>query len=885
MTTTSAPTTPLVNYRKDYAPTPFIVDTIDLEFFLEEEDTRVRATMAVRRNPASSAEGADLVLDGEELTHVSVSMDGEVLSADAYTVSESALSIHAPSDSFQLVTEVRINPRGNTALSGLYKTGANYCTQCEAEGFRRITWYLDRPDVMAKFTTYIEGDKAANPVMLSNGNCVGRGDLEGDRHWTRWEDPFKKPSYLFALVAGDLSCHADSFTTRSGRDVKLEIYVEPQNIEKCAHAMASLKKSMTWDEETFGLEYDLDQFMIVAVDDFNMGAMENKGLNVFNSSCVLANPETATDANYMAIEAVIAHEYFHNWTGNRVTCRDWFQLTLKEGLTVFRDQQFSSDMNSPAVERIENVRGLRGRQFAEDAGPMAHPIRPESYIEMNNFYTSTVYEKGSEVIRMYNTLLGSEGFRKGMDLYFERHDGQAVTCDDFRAAMADANEVDLTQFERWYLQGGTPRLKVSSSYDPGAKTFQLTLEQSCPATPDMEHKEPFYAPISLGLLAPNGKPMPLQLEGESTPGETTRVLALRESARSFTFVGVDSQPVASILRNFSAPMIVEYERPSSEYAFLMAHDEDPFNRWDAGQQFATELLLEGIARLQSGQSWEVPEAFVDAFEKTLDDPTLEGSLKAMALSLPGEGWLADRMEVSDPVLVHEVRSMARRQLAERLRPKFQRTYEDNQTPGAYEFDVDSVGRRSIANLSLAYIAALEDPQAIELCVERFTSANNMTDSIAALSCLASIPGSAREEALASFYAQWKHEPLVLNKWFTVQACCDLPDVTSRVAALLEHPDFTLKNPNRARSLIAAYAMMNPGAFHAADGSGYSFLSACVIEMDGINPQIASRLIDPLLRWRRLDVGRQEILQAELRRILEVPNLSKDVFEKASKALD
>lgn len=884
MTTTSAPATPQVHYRRDYTPTPFLIETIDLEFFLEDEDTLVRATLSVRRNPDSKATGADLVLDGEELTHVGVKLDGEALESDRYSVDETSLTILSPPAEFQLQTEVRINPRGNTALSGLYKTGANYCTQCEAEGFRRITWYLDRPDVMAKFTTYIEGDKAANPVMLSNGNCIGKGELDGGRHWARWEDPFKKPSYLFALVAGQLSCHADSFKTMSGRDVKLEIYVEPQNIEKCAHAMDSLKKSMKWDEETFGLEYDLDQFMIVAVDDFNMGAMENKGLNVFNSSCVLANPATATDANYLSIEAVVAHEYFHNWTGNRVTCRDWFQLTLKEGLTVFRDQQFSSDMNSAAVERIGNVRGLRGRQFSEDAGPMAHPIRPESYIEMNNFYTSTVYEKGSEVIRMYHTLLGAEGFRKGMDLYFERHDGQAVTCDDFRAAMSDANGVDLEQFERWYLQGGTPRLKVTSKYDPAAKTFALTLAQSCPATPDMRDKEPFYVPVAVGLIDPDGKPVALQLEGESEAGETTCVLVLDQAEQTFTFVGLDQEPVASVLRDFSAPMIVEYDRPASDYAFLMANDEDPFNRWDAGQQYATDLLLEGIAKHRAGESWELPAAFVEALEKTLDDPRLDRSLKTMALTLPGEEWLAERMEVADPVAVHAVRTRARQQIARALRSKFQSAYEDNQTPGAYEFNVEDVGKRSLANASLSYIASLEDADSIELCVERYRSANNMTDSIAALYCLANIEGKEREDALSSFYEKWKHEPLVLNKWFTVQATCDIPDVTARVEALLQHPDFTMKNPNRARSLIGAFAAGNPAAFHAEDGSGYRFVAQRVIEMDSINPQIASRLVDPLLRWRRVDESRQEMLKTELRKISETPGLSKDVFEKVSKAL-
>ncbi len=887
MSTTSAPTAPQVNYRKDYEPTPFLIETIDLEFFLESEETLVRATMSIQRNPASKAKNADLVLDGEELSHRSLSIDGKLQALDAYTVTDETLTLSCLPDSFKLTTEVLINPRGNTALSGLYKTGANYCTQCEAEGFRRITWYLDRPDVMAKFTTYMEGDKAENPVMLSNGNRVGSGELDGGRHWARWEDPFKKPSYLFALVAGTLSCHADSFRTMSGRDVALEIYVEPQNAEKTQHAMDSLKKSMKWDEEVFGLEYDLDQFMIVAVDDFNMGAMENKGLNVFNSSCVLANPETATDDNYSSIEAVIAHEYFHNWTGNRVTCRDWFQLTLKEGLTVFRDQEFSSDMNSRAVERIGNVRGLRGRQFAEDAGPMSHPIRPEAYIEMNNFYTATVYEKGAEIIGMYHTLLGAEGFRKGMDLYFERHDGQAVTCDDFRAAMADANGRNLDQFERWYLQGGTPRLHVSESYDAAAGTFRLTLRQSCPGTPDMpaSEKQPFHVPVGVGLLAQSGDPIALQLEGEAAAGGTNRVLELTEEEQTFTFIGLKGKPIVSVLRNFSAPMVVEHERTAQEYTFLMANDEDCFNRWDAGQQYGTQLLLEGVAKHQAGESWELPQAFVDAIGATLKDPTLDRSLKAMALSLPGENWLADRMDVSDPVAVHAVRDAARKQIAKAFEDDLLTAIDSNQTPGAYEFNGMAVGRRDLSNICLSYLATLEEEEIKDLCVTRYKGANSMTDSFAALSCLADMQGPEREEALASFYTKWKDDPLVLNKWFTVQATCGLEDVLDRVKALCDHPDFTLRNPNRARSLVGAFAMGNPSAFHAEDGSGYRFLATQVIAMDSINPQIASRLVDPLLAWRRLGKGRQAILKEELGKILAVKGLSKDVYEKVSKSVN
>ncbi len=887
MTTSSTQSTPQVKHRKDYTLPPFLIDTVDLEFFLEEEATVVRSTLGMRRNPDARDQAADLVLDGSELELAWVELDGEVLRADRYTVGEHTLTIPGLPEAFTLKTEVKINPRANTALSGLYMAGPNYCTQCEAEGFRRITWYLDRPDVMAKFTTYMEGDKGRNPVLLSNGNRVGGGDLEGGRHWARWEDPFKKPSYLFALVAGELECIADTFTTASGREVKLEIYVEAQNADKCAHAMRSLQESMRWDEQVFGLEYDLDQYMIVAVNDFNMGAMENKGLNVFNSKCVLAKPETATDSDFLAIEGVIAHEYFHNWTGNRVTCRDWFQLTLKEGLTVFRDQQFSGDMNSRAVQRIDDVRALRGRQFSEDAGPMAHPIRPESYIEMNNFYTATVYEKGSEIIRMYHTLLGAEGFRKGMDLYFERHDGSAVTCDDFRAAMADANGVDLGQFERWYLQAGTPRLKVTTSYDAAAQTFTMNLAQSCPSTPDMkaEEKRPFHMPVAVGLLGPDGASLPLQLAGEAgASADETRVLELREAEQSFTFIGVAVPPVASVLRNYSAPVVLEYERPAEEYAFLMAHDCDSFNRWDAGQQYGTQLLLEGVAALAAGESWELPPAFVEAFGVTLADAGLDRTLKSMALSLPGESWLADRMEVADPVGVHRACEAARVQLARTFRDELLACYEENHGDGSFELSGEAMGRRSLANTCLAFLMALEDAEVTALCVAQFGSATNMTDCSAALGLLCDTAGPERDAALADFYGRWKGDALVIDKWFSLQATADLPDVLARVEGLLAHPDFTLKTPNRARSLIGAFAAGNPAAFHAADGSGYRFLADRVLEVNALNPQLASRLIDPLLGWRRLDTRRQELIRAELGRILAAEGLSKDVFEKASKAI-
>ncbi|MCB9916460.1 MAG: aminopeptidase N [Planctomycetes bacterium] len=883
--TTTTQKAPEVKYRKDYSVPPFLIDRVDLEFFLDDEATVVRTSLQMRRNPDAKDQHADLVLDGEELTTQWVEVDGHVLKADAYTVGDETLTIPGLPSKFRLRTEVTINPKANTALSGLYKAGPNFCTQCEAEGFRRITWYLDRPDVMAQFTTYIEGALDRNPVLLSNGNRIGGGELAGGKHWAKWEDPFKKPSYLFALVAGRLECIRDSYTTMSGRDVTLEIYVEEQNVDKCAHAMRSLQKAMQWDEEVFGLEYDLDQYMIVAVDDFNMGAMENKGLNVFNSKCVLAQPETASDGDYQAIEAVVAHEYFHNWTGNRVTCRDWFQLTLKEGLTVFRDQQFSSDMNSAAVERITNVRALRGRQFSEDAGPMAHPIRPESYIEMNNFYTATVYEKGSEIIRMYHTLLGADGFRRGMDLYFQRHDGSAVTCDDFRAAMADANRADLAQFERWYLQGGTPRLAVSTRWDAAARTFAVTLRQSCPATPDGAAKQPFHMPVAVGLVGPDGADQPTRLAGEvAAQPAGTRVLELRDAEQTFTFTDVAAQPVLSVLRGFSAPVIVEYDRPEAEYAFLMAHDADAFNRWDAGQQYGTRLLLAGIAAHQKGEAWALPEAFLAAWGAVLADAELDGSLKAMALALPGETWLADRMDVADPVAVHAVRRAACCQLATRFHTELLATYRANHVDGPFELSDVAVARRALANTALSFLVCMGDAATIALCAAQFDAATNMTDSSAALGLLCDHDVPERERTLAAFYERWRKDPLVLDKWFLLQAVCDLPDVTQRVAKLLTHPDFTLKNPNRARALVGGFASGNPAAFHAADGSGYRFLADRVIEANAINPQLASRLIDPLMGYRRLDAKRQDLVRAELQRILDVEGLSKDVFEKASKAV-
>lgn len=874
-------TQPQTVYRKDYQASAFTIETVDLAFDLREGYTDVTATLALVRTGEA---GSELVLNGEEMELRSIKVDGEALAADAYATGEGTLTIQGLPERCSLETVVRIDPAANTALSGLYLTSGNYCTQCEAMGFRRITYFLDRPDVMARYTTRIEADKEGFPVLLSNGNRTGAGELEGGRHWASWEDPFPKPSYLFALVAGDLSCHSGTFTTASGREVKLEIWVEPQNIDACEHALVSLQDSMRWDEEVYGLEYDLDIYMVVAVNDFNMGAMENKGLNVFNSKYVLAKPETATDTDYEGIQGVIGHEYFHNWTGNRVTCRDWFQLTLKEGLTVFRDQQFSADMTSAAVKRIDDVRGLRLRQFAEDSGPMAHPIRPDSYISMDNFYTATVYRKGAEVIRMYHTLLGAEGFRKGMDLYFERHDGQAVTCDDFRAAMGDANGYDFGRFERWYSQAGTPTLEGVGSYDEGAQTYTLTLRQSYAALEGHEDRLPVPIPVRLGLLGSKGQDLPLQLAGEAEAGATTRVLTLAEAEQSFVFQNVAERPVPSLCRDFSAPVRLRFERSREDLAFLAAHDSDSFNRWDAGQTLATQILLELVSAAQAGEALSLDPLFVEAFGKVLSDERLDGALKAQALTLPAEMQLAQEMSVVDPDAIHTAREFVRKQLATQLREPLLATYEAAQTGAPYSNDKESVARRRLKNCALAYLACLGE-EALEAKVSaQLEGADNMTDAQAALFTLCQRDTPARTQALESFYAKWKHDPLVLDKWFTAQAISTDPGTLAAVQALTKHPDFKMTNPNRVRSLIGVFGMMNQVRFHAACGSGYAFLGDAVLELDGINPQVAARMVSCFNSYKRFDEGRQALQRAQLERIAAKPDLCKDVREIVGRAL-
>ena len=868
-------------HRKDYQPPAFLIDTVDLHFDLQESHATVRATLAVRRN---GEHANPLVLHGERLELRAVEVDGSA--HEAYTVDDEHLTLSDVPDAFTLTTEVRIKPHENTELSGLYKSSGNYCTQCEAEGFRRITYFLDRPDVMAKYRTTVVADKAKYPVLLSNGNAIERADLDGGRHSVTWEDPFLKPSYLFALVAADLACKEGTFTTRSGREVKLEIWVEHPNIDACDHALASLQKSMKWDEEVFGLEYDLDIYMIVAVGDFNMGAMENKGLNVFNAKYVLARPDTATDDDYEGIESVIAHEYFHNWTGNRVTCRDWFQLTLKEGLTVFRDEQFTADMTSAAVKRIRDVRVLRTAQFAEDASPTAHPIRPDSYIEMNNFYTVTVYNKGAEVIRMMHTLLGPESFRKGMDLYFERHDGQAVTCDDFRAAMADAGGVDLEQFGRWYSQSGTPRLRVYGEHDPAAQTYSLTLEQLPPTAGGPAVYEPMHLPVATGLLGSNGEDLPLRPSDPAVAVRgTTAILELRSEKQTFTFEGVSEAPLPSVLRNFSAPVKLEQERSPEELALSMAHDADAFNRWDAAQTFASDLMLALTQAHASGAELEAEPSFLQAFGALLSDPELDPSLAALSLMLPDERVLGQRQDVVDVDGLHAARTFLRKALAETHAPRLWEVYRDlHGKTKPYVNDRRANGWRRLKNVALGYLIATGDEAAIDAARSQFDGADNMTDAQAALSLLVEQDHPARDEALASFYDRWKAQPLVIDKWFAVQALAERADTLDQVQALRAHPDMKLTNPNRVRSLLGTFSVRNQVRFHAADGRGYTLLADTILELDTLNPQVAARLTGAFMSWRRFDEGRKALMQDALRRIRETKGLSRDVFELTSKAL-
>ncbi len=870
--------TPRTVFLKDYTPPPFLISDVQLDVHIDAEGVGVEARLTVRRNPKFADPRAPLVLDGDELELQWVRLDGRPLDPGQYRLDAEHLTVPDVPDAFALETGVRLNPRANTKLMGLYASKDGLFTQCEPEGFRRITFFLDRPDVMARYTTTIHADRETYPALLSNGNRMGQG-IEGARHWVRWEDPFPKPSYLFALVAGRLDVLEDKYRTASGRTANLSIFVEPGKLDQCGFAMQALKKSMQWDERVFGLELDLDHYMIVAVGDFNMGAMENKGLNIFNTKYVLARPDIATDTDFMLIDRVVAHEYFHNWTGNRVTCRDWFQLSLKEGLTVFRDQEFGADMYSRPVQRIQEVRGLRAAQFPEDAGPMSHPVRPQSYMEISNFYTATVYEKGAEVVRMIHTLIGAAAFREGMDLYFQRHDGQAVTTDDFVQAMQDASGVDLAHFRRWYDQAGTPRLAVSGTYDTAASTFTLDVRQTCPPTPGQADKQPLHIPFAVGLLDAQGRDLPLQLEGEAALAGTTRVLSVQAARQQFRFVNVTAAPVPSLLRSFSAPVQLQYAYGEAELAHLMAFDSDAFNRWDAGQRFALEILLRGVRR----QALEVPSAFVAAFARVLADAARDPAFTAEALALPSEAYVGEQMEVVDPDAIHAARRALRVQLATALKGELLATYQAFAVHGAYSPDAASAGRRAIKNACLSYLMELDDEAVRALCLRQFDTADNMTDAMAALTAIANSDWSQRPAVLTRFHDKWKEEALVVDKWLAVQAGSRLPQTLGDVRRLTRHPAFDLKNPNKVYALIRSFCA-NQVRFHAADGGGYAFAAEQIIALDPLNPQVAARLARSFDRWKKFDPSRQAHARAQLERIRASAGLSKDTLEVVTKAL-
>ncbi len=858
----TATATPAVHRREDYRPPAWLVPDVSLDFALDPSATRVRARLDVRRGGET---GEPLRLDGDGLTPIAVLVDG--VAVNDWRMENDQLVIPLSGDAHVIETEVEIAPDRNTQLMGLYSSGGNLCTQCEAEGFRRITFFPDRPDVLATYRVRMSADKARYPVLLANGDPIAAGDNGDGTHWAEWHDPFPKPSYLFALVAGDLACNRGTFTTRSGREVELGIWVREADLPKTDHALHALKLSMAWDERVYGREYDLDVFNIVAVDDFNFGAMENKGLNIFNSRYILADPDTATDYDYDAIATVVAHEYFHNWSGNRVTCRDWFQLSLKEGFTVFRDQGFSADQGSAAVKRIEDVRGLRASQFPEDAGPLAHPVRPESYLEISNFYTSTIYNKGAELIRMMATILGPTRFRAACDLYFDRFDGTAATCEDFVACMEEGGGVDLSRFRLWYSQAGTPRVAASLSHDGGRAT--LRLAQHVPPTPGQAVKEPMVLPLKIRLFgAETGRPLgPEQL------------VLLEDASETIVFDGIAERPVLSINRGFSAPVTIESDRTAEELAFLARHDDDPFARYEAMQQLMLDTLVAGAVEGVADH-----RAVIDAVADTLDDPTLDRAFVAEAVLLPSESFIGDQLSVVDPDAIFAAREALRADLGRALGDRWREIYDANESDRPYEYTPAAKAARRIRNVALGYIAASGASDAAALAFRQFERADNMTDRQGALSVLVNGESDLREAALDIFYNRYAGNPLVLDKWFQTQALSTRVDTLAAVRALAEHPDFTLANPNRARSLIGAFAV-NQRAFNQADGAGYRFLADQLIALDRLNPQTAAKLLPPLGRWRRFDPARAALMRAELERIVGTSGLSKDLFEQASKSLD
>lgn len=873
-------------HLKDYEAPKYLIDKTTIKVEIEKDKARVYAALNMRRNPESGDSGNNIVLSGQQLILEHIAINGTSLTSDQYSITEEELTVYQVPDLFELSTEVTIYPKQNTSLEGLYKSRTMYCTQCEAEGFRRITYYLDRPDVMSEFTTTIIADQSECPVLLANGNPLDAGQMDDGRHWATWHDPFRKPAYLFALVAGDLSVVEDQFTTCSGRTVDIRVYVEPKDQDKCDHAIQSLKHAMTWDEQVYGREYDLDLYMIVAVDDFNMGAMENKGLNIFNTSCILAHPETTTDAGFQRVEAVVAHEYFHNWSGNRVTCRDWFQLSLKEGFTVFRDAEFSADMGSRTVKRVEDINLLRTVQFAEDAGPTAHPVQPASYMEISNFYTVTIYEKGAEVVRMIHTLLSPELFRQGSDLYFSRHDGQAVTIEDFVAAMAEVSGRDFSQFMNWYRQAGTPRLSVRSEYDEKAQQYRLHFKQCCEATKleQGKQKEPYQIPVKLGLVTEQGD---LLL---ANSGETDQIIEITEPEQTVVFEGIESRPVPSLLRGFSAPVKLDYPYSREELALLMSHDSDGVNRWNASQQLAIQLMQALMEDYRASNPLVMDDCLSQAYAKILSESAddRDRAMEALVLTLPSELLLAEVSDVIDAEVIHHVRQFLCSQLGHSLSEKWRTTYQANSPKGHYVHNANEVARRSLKNLALRYLANAGTEDSLTLAQSQFVDADNMTDRLAALGILVNDPRPAAAvlsmQALESFYHDWHHEPLVLNQWFQVQAACPLAGGLARVRALMEHSVFDIHNPNKVRSVIGVFCNSNPVNFHCEGGEGYRFLADQVLVLDKLNPQIAARLLTPLTRWRRFSEQKQQLMKGELARIMSEPKLSSDTYEIVSKSL-
>ncbi len=911
--------TPQTIYLKDYKPAPYDVEHIDLNFDLNEGETIVTSAVQYKK-----AAGGALILDGEDLELLSIEKDGSAF--EDYKIENGKLTIEDPGDEFILTIKTKIHPETNTALEGLYKSGGNYCTQCEAEGFRRITWFQDRPDVLSTFTVRLEADKEKYPVLLSNGDLTeegicpphpaspegsatlspaGRGksgesrEGEGERHYTVFEDTTPKPCYLFALVAGNLEHVHDTFTTMSGQKVDLYIYVRKGDEGQCDHAMASLIKSMKWDEEVYGCEYQYKRFNIVAVSDFNMGAMENTSLNIFNTALVLAHPDTATDTDFIRVESVIAHEYFHNWTGNRITCRDWFQLSLKEGLTVFRDQEFSADMNSRAVQRIDDVSHLRQFQFPEDASPLAHAVRPDNYIEIDNFYTMTIYEKGAEVIRMFHTLLGPETYRKATDLYFERHDGQAVTCDDWAQCMAEASGLDLEQFKLWYRQAGTPEIEAKTSYDPENKKFTLTLSQSVPDTPGQQNKKPMHLPVAIGLLGDNGDDLPLHLSSRTpqaegshstdgdfsaSPRNDTIILNLTDKEQSFMFEDIGSRPVPSILRNFSAPVKLTSDLSDEDLAFLMVHDSDGFNRWEAGQNYALKIMCDMIKTGSKDPAEDFIKSYGDLIERTFEDSS-DKALMARALSLPDFTMIAQAQSIIDPDSIHTAHDNVLRTIKRTYKDKLQKLYDGLKQDGEYQITPEAMGARALRNTCLGLLTATNGTGCTKLATSHYETATNMTDRMAALSRIVENKNADQQAILQDFYERFKDYQLVIDKWFGVQAAAVRDDIFDVLDSLKSHPDFTMKNPNRVRALYGAFAMRNPVKFHDVSGQGYDFLKNAVIELNKINPQIGARMLTPLREWKQYTPDRQEKMKAVLEEICALKGISPNVYEIASKSLN